>query len=246
MVARKRWPSFEGLLVGSFDGQMTLYRVFDGEEMAKIIETGKVTGGKYSVPAERVMGASWAHDISSAIRYGNNARGARLGKDIYLAKMDAMDKKFLHLGPESIKLDPSVDEQLVTIPKTTCNLGLGCSVSNVSIHDVDEFFKVLPNDQIESINIHDLKTARTVLRRASSAQEAKELLLKSEEVASNLVAEAKAIRAAARVLAGILQRSAKGQEPSDGKDGPKWDEAVKTLDKYKIPTPKAWLLTWAE
>jgi len=170
LAARKRWSAFEGILVGSFDGQMTLYRVFDGEEMGHILSTGKITGGKYAIPAERSMGASWGHDISAAIRFGNSARGKRLGKDIYLAKIDAMDMTFLHLGPEGVEIDPNAKEQIVTIPKTTCNLGLGCSVANVSVHDVDQFYVVHSDDRIEPIRLGDLKqslVARVLERTAT-------------------------------------------------------------------------------
>jgi hypothetical protein len=150
LQARKRWPSFSEIVVGSFEGQMTLYRVFDGEEMMHILTSGKITGGKYSIPAERSMGASWANDISAVIRMGNAARGKRLGQKIYLAKLDATGKQFLHLGP-GVELDTSVDEQRVSMSKDRCNPGLGCSVANVSVGDIDDFYEVLPNDQISKV-----------------------------------------------------------------------------------------------
>lgn len=174
IAAKKRWPMFEGLLVGTFESQIALYRIFDGEELNRILASGKITGGNYAVKAERSLGASWAHDISAVIRFGNSARGKRLGKELYLAKIDGADHQFLHLGPEGVSLDLQAEEQIVKIPKQTCNLGLGCSVADISVHDVDDWYKVLPNDQISKLSLSELKSevktasATTVLKRYAS------------------------------------------------------------------------------
>jgi len=96
-----------------------------------------------------------------------------------------------------------------------------------------------------------MSTALRVARRFVADITAGELLRRAEEVASTKLeqakADAKAIRAAAKFLAGILTRVSKtGYEPSESKDYPKWDESVKVLQQHNIPAPDSGMLSWRD
>lgn len=128
-------------VVGTFDVSFGLYRILDGEELRRIVKTGRITGGTYSVPLERKYGASWGTDVSEVIAWGNGQRGRRLGEDLFLAKIDALDKQFFHLHGESISVDPEGPEQQpATFPLDRCNTGLGCSV--IAATDEATFYSV--------------------------------------------------------------------------------------------------------
>lgn len=157
--ARERYPLFGEIIVGTFEQSASLYRLFDGEELGRVLASGKLTGGNYSVKPEREHGASWGHDVSAIIRWGNSQRGGRLGKKLFLAKIDTLDRRFAHLGP-GFDIDPSGPlEQSFSMPMTTCNLALGCSVMNVDVDDVDVFYRVREDGQIERLSYTELKAA---------------------------------------------------------------------------------------
>jgi|SRR5688572_19433191 len=156
LAARKRFPLFDSMVVGTFDSSFSLYRAFDGPELKRILQTGKITGGKHSVPAERAYGASWGHDITEVIQGLNRERGGRLGADLYLAKIDALDRRFAHLGP-NLEIDPNGPKlQKATMQAERCNVGLGCSVL-VDASDVDDFFIVHPNHQMTKLDRSKLR-----------------------------------------------------------------------------------------
>lgn len=156
LSARKRFPLFTGIVVGTFEGSLALYRAFDGPELKRILRTGKITGGKYSAAPERAYGASWGHNITEVIRGLNSERGRRLGADLYLAKIDGLDQRFAHLSPE-VEFDPEGPPfQKASLDASVCNVGLGCSVF-VEVHDVDAFYLVRPDHQIEPLKLPELK-----------------------------------------------------------------------------------------
>jgi hypothetical protein len=156
LAARKRFPLFNMMVVGTFEGSFALYRAFDGPELKRILRTGKITGGKFSAPAERAYGASWGHNITEVIRGLNSERGRRIGADLYLAKIDGLDQRFAHLNPE-VDFDPEGPAfQKASLDAKVCSVGLGCSVF-VDAHDVDAFYLVRPDHQIEQLKPADLK-----------------------------------------------------------------------------------------
>lgn len=116
-------------LVATFLGSVRLYRILDGEELDRIFKSGKVTGGTYSVKAERAFGAAWGSEPKALIKWGNSLRGGRLGTQLYLAEMDARGKTFIHL-------DPGVGLDATTVDPSKFNPGLGANVSDVSIQDI--------------------------------------------------------------------------------------------------------------
>ena len=152
---RQQYPSLPDQIVAEFDSSFTLYRIFDGEELVRILKTGKITGGTYSSPAERAHGASWAESISEVIEVGNRLRGGRYGNDLFLAKFDAIGTTFHHMDPK-VLFDPSGPEkQPATIDGNICNFGLGCSMT-VGLHDV-VLFVVHPDHKIEALSIEAAK-----------------------------------------------------------------------------------------
>lgn len=156
--ARRKFPAHPEAVIASFASPITLYRIFDGEEMVRILSTGKITGGTYSVKAERSHGASWGSDMESVIRWGNNLRGKRLGDDLFLARLHASGKKFFHLDPEIRDIDPNgPSTQTMGMDANRINLSLGASVMDVSLGDVD-LSLVHPDGRVEPLSANDAKS----------------------------------------------------------------------------------------
>jgi hypothetical protein len=156
-AARSRYPLFNELIIGVFDQSVPLYRVMDGEEVRRILSSGKIVGGNYAVKAERDFGASWASDVSSVIDFGNRQRGGRLGQTLYVARIDGRGRRFAHLGP-GLTLDQTGPEiQRFTLDISKCNPGLGCSVVDVSLGDVEAFFELLPDGTLDRKDLENLR-----------------------------------------------------------------------------------------
>lgn len=156
LSARKKYPLFTSMVIARFDQAFALYRAFDGRELKHILSSGRITGGSYSVKAERDHGASWGHNISEIVPWANNQRGGRLGTDLYLAKLDGFDQVFMHLDPE-FDIDPNgPPEQEAVMRGDRCNTGIGCSVLNVSADDC-EFYRIRPDNQIERMTLSELR-----------------------------------------------------------------------------------------
>lgn len=156
MKARARYPLFTDMIVGRFDSAVSMYRIFDENELGHILSTGRITGGQFAVKAEREHGASWGSNITEVITWGNGQRGKRLGNLLYLAKLDAFDMSFAHLDP-GVTIDPTgPEEQKVSFDPKRCNTGVGCSFINISANDVD-FFKVSETGQLDKMSLAELK-----------------------------------------------------------------------------------------
>lgn len=140
----------QSAIIGTFESSVALYRIFDGEELSRVAKLGKFTGGSYSVLGERSHGASWGEDISEVIRWGNGQRGQRLGDDLFLSKIDVLDKRFYHMDPQ-VEFNPEGDkEQNATMDLSRCSTGLGCSIMDVSFNDAT-FYRVDMTGKIEPI-----------------------------------------------------------------------------------------------
>lgn len=154
---RKRFASHPAAILAEFAGSISLYRAFDGEELTRILRTGKITGGTYSAKAERAHGASWGENITAVIEFGNRLRDKRYGSDIFLAKLEAHGKRFYHLDPGNVSFDPEGPPmQATTMDRSTISVGLGASILDVWLHDVD-LFVVHANHQIESLSLEAAK-----------------------------------------------------------------------------------------
>lgn len=162
LQARAKFSAHPNGVVGEFDESIALYRVFDENELGHIVSSGTISGGSYSVKAERAHGASWGHNITSIVNMGNTLRGRRLGDRIYLAKIDGIGERFYHLDPGMgseavIPLDPDGPRmQPGRMDPERCNPGLGCSML-IKAADVDEFYEVDPRGQIHRKTIAELK-----------------------------------------------------------------------------------------
>lgn len=155
LKARQHFTSMPDQIVAEVDSSFALYRIFDGEELVRILKTGKITGGTYSSSAERVHGASWADNITQVIEVGNRLRGGRYGTDLFLAKFEAIGTVFHHLDPK-VHFDPNGPEkQPAVMDGSVCNFGLGCSLT-ASLHDVD-LFVVHPDHKMEQISLEQAK-----------------------------------------------------------------------------------------
>jgi len=142
-------------IVGTFESTVSLYRIFDGEELVRLARSGRFTGGTYSVGSERAHGASWGENISEIIGWGNRQRGHRLGDDLFLAKIDASGRRFYHMTPE-VEFQPEGDSlQPATMDVSKCSTGLGCSVVDVLFNDAT-FYRVDPGGQIEPLSDQEL------------------------------------------------------------------------------------------
>ena len=129
-AVRARWNSFEGITVAKFVSAIGLYRVIDEFEYNEIMRTGKVTGGNYAVKAERSAGASWGNNIDDVIKFGlMGKKNGRLVGQLRVLKIDGFDRNFLHLDPEIMN---------GMMSKAKCSIGLGCSVKDVGVEDLDE------------------------------------------------------------------------------------------------------------
>jgi len=153
---KARQSAFKECIVAEFDSSFPLYRIFDGEELSRVLRSGKFTGGTYAVKAERAHGASWGASITEVISVGNNQlRGKRYGDDLFLAKLDPIGMTFFHLDP-NVPFDPDGPPiQEASMQTSVCNFQLGASVL-ASLHDVD-LFVVHSNHQMEPLSLDEAK-----------------------------------------------------------------------------------------
>ena len=156
LEARAKYSSPEAI-IATFDQSISLYRLFDEGEMARILTTGRITGGQYSARMEREHGASWGANITDVIEWGNKLRGKRLGHDLFLAKLDATGMRFFHGLPEIPEIDPNgPSEQPAMMNRARIYTGMGASVMGVGLGDVD-LYAVHENDQIEKISVAEAR-----------------------------------------------------------------------------------------
>lgn len=154
--ARQRWSQHPDLVVGRIVSTLPLYRVFDGEELSRVLRKGVFSGGFFSAGPERAFGASWGTNISEVLQWGEGQRGRRLGDDLFLAKADGFDAEFAHLDPDcSPPVDLSDPNQVVSVDSRRFNTGLGASL-RIELSDVD-LFKVGPDLQLERISVAQAK-----------------------------------------------------------------------------------------
>jgi hypothetical protein len=157
LAARTRGgKSLAGLrdLVATFAEPVPLYRIIDGEELARIVRTRRVSGGFFAVPSERAHGASWAGSLESLVSWGRGWQ-PRLGKDLFVLELDGDLRPFYHLGDRSFDafFDPhGPARQPARIPISICNTGLGCSLPDVFQHDIAALYRVTRKDELARIS----------------------------------------------------------------------------------------------
>jgi 2'-5' RNA ligase len=144
---RQRYKAFGELVLAEFDSSISMYRVVDEAEMRRILATKRITGGNYSVKPEREVGASWGHDISAILNFGQSNTDRLKGR-LFILKIEAIGKTFLHLDPrEGVKEDPWSSDLAAPVrldfDADRANPGLGASIEDVSLDDVDDIYEVM-------------------------------------------------------------------------------------------------------
>ena len=129
----------QGIAIGRFKSPIPLFRVFDGEELRRILDTGEIKGGDYSVPGERAFGAQWAGDKNEIAKWGERQRGKRLGHELFMAEINGNGRVFAHLTGADGQMTPEAGT--VSLDPSFCYGGLGCSVQ-VGLNDVSKWYVV--------------------------------------------------------------------------------------------------------
>lgn len=150
--ARQRFG--QGIAIGRFKSPIKLYRVFDGEELREILDTGEIKGGDYSVKGERAFGAQWGGDKVEVAKWGERQRGKRLGHELFLAEIDGNGRVFSHLSGADGKMNPGVG--IIDLDPTFCSTGLGCSIP-IQSNSVKGWYSV-ENGTPTKVSLNDLKS----------------------------------------------------------------------------------------
>ena len=160
--ARKKYRN--NMIRGKFLTPIPLYRVFDGEELNRVLDTGEFTGGDYSVRAERDFGAQWGANLDEIIKWGEWQRGKRLGHELFIAEIDGKGKPFAHLENPGGIYEPQSEEptQEVTLDAEFCRTALGCSVA-ADMRHVKNWYMVEPGGKLRKVSRADLETMRKTL-----------------------------------------------------------------------------------
>lgn len=132
-------------VVARFDESFPLYRIVDGEELRRIVEATKVTGGTFSDARERSYGASWSHSLADVMEWGRDLGGMAggpghgLGRDLFVLRIDAKGRRFYGaLRDAASHFDPhGARHQDAPMWTEGCNTGYGCSVVDVRFDDIE-------------------------------------------------------------------------------------------------------------
>jgi hypothetical protein len=143
----------ESIIVGRFTASIPLYRVFDGEELRNILDTGEIGGGDYSVAAERAFGSQWGSDPREVSKWGDGQRGQRLGHELFMAEINGQGKVFAHLHAPKVEADVGA----TSIPLDLCSTGLGCSVQ-VGSAEVKQWYSVGKGGRLHKVSLDSLRT----------------------------------------------------------------------------------------
>lgn len=118
-LKRIRYTPDEDLYSAVWDEPATFYRVLDGRELVRIVQSGEISGGLFATPDERKYGASWAGSLEGLVDWGRSWQKRRLGKDLFVAETEGYGRRFYHM--EGLKSHEYFDTD-------ECNTGLGCSM----------------------------------------------------------------------------------------------------------------------
>jgi len=135
--ARKQFGG--AIAIGKFLSPIQLFRVFDGEELRRILSTGKIEGGSYSIAGERAYGSQWGSNRTEIAQWGEAQRGKRLGHELFMAEIQGKGRSFAHLEGAGGKMDPKAGT--IDLDPAFCSSGLGCSLK-VETSDVLQWYTV--------------------------------------------------------------------------------------------------------
>jgi len=137
-------------VVARFLEPTILYRIFDGEELVRIAHTGEIAGGMFAMTQERGYGASWTSNIDGLVSWARSwQKPKRIGKDLFIARIDAHGMLFYHDGPELPFYPDGPEEQIVDMDPSVCSTGLGCSVR--APIQMATLFRVTRDDRVGEI-----------------------------------------------------------------------------------------------
>lgn len=149
--ARARYKG--DIAIGRFLSPIKLYRVFDGEELRRIIDTGEIKGGDYSVAGERAFGSQWGSDRQDVAKWGEMQRSKRLGHELFMAEINGQGRVFSHLSGAGGKMQPG---ETITLDAEFCATSLGCSL-HVGMYDVDNWYVVEPGGKPRKISFGEME-----------------------------------------------------------------------------------------
>lgn len=165
--------------VGQFVSPITLYRVMDGEEVLRALAAGVISGGDYSVTAERSYGASWGASQADVVSFGlreqrpmstnGNKVFRRLGAALFVARISGEGRWFSHLSQKVLlKGQEDATTGIVEISKTDlCNTSLGCSC-RVPLAQVLQWYAV--NTESGALTPVDLPTLEAQARQSAQVK----------------------------------------------------------------------------
>jgi hypothetical protein len=145
LALRERYKLFKNIGVATFLSTTFLWRVVDENEFQIILKTGKITGGDYAVPAEKLFGASYGGSREEVLNWGLKVKSrGRYSGQLYIFGINAEDKEFLNLNMVERLAEQGIEYQVgdFTIDSKLGDVGLGFSVRDVDLNDVRFIYKV--------------------------------------------------------------------------------------------------------
>jgi len=162
VLFRKKYSLFKDIGIATFLTSAILWRVIDQAEYDLIMKTGKVTGGTFSIPPEREMGASFTGSRSDAIKFGLAwKKTGRLKGNLFLIGINAEDKEFLNLNMverfagQGLKYGVGDFE----IHSSMGDHTLGFSVKDVTLKDINYIYEVDEIGKLTDITYDVIKYA---------------------------------------------------------------------------------------
>jgi hypothetical protein len=142
---RNKFSLFKNIGVATFLTTTFLWRVIDENEFNIIMKNKKITGGDYSVPAEKYFGASFSGSRNEVINWGLKVK--KLGRykgNLYVIGINAIDKEFLNLNMVERLKEQGFDYEVgdFTINTKLGDVGLGFSIRDVTLDDVRFIYKL--------------------------------------------------------------------------------------------------------
>ena len=142
---RKKYTLFKNIGVATFLTTTFLWRVVDENELNIILKTKKITGGNYSVPAEKEFGASFSGSRNDVVEWGIRIKsnGRYVGK-LYIIGINAENKVFLNLNMVERLQEQGFEYKVgdLMVNSKLGDVGLGYSVRNVILDDVRFIYEI--------------------------------------------------------------------------------------------------------
>jgi hypothetical protein len=145
MALRKRYPLFNNIGVATFLATVLVWRVVDQRELDIILKTGKITGGNYSVPAEKSFGASFGGSRGEVVDWGLRVKKAgRISGQLYVIGINAQDKKFMNINMTERLEEQGLSYKVgdMEVDSKLGDVGLGYSIHDVRLSDIHFIYEL--------------------------------------------------------------------------------------------------------